>query len=430
MRILVVGSGGREHALAWKIARSPLVEKLWTAPGNPGTAEQGENVPIAATDLDGLVRFARENSVDLVVVGPEDPLTLGLVDRLLEHKIPAFGPNAAAAELEGSKAFAKELLVRHRIPTAAYRVYRDLNPALSYLDGGARYPVVVKASGLAAGKGVTICADNASARTAVKQLLEDRIHGDAGATVLIEEFLDGPEASAFAITDGKTIVPLEFCQDHKSLREGGEGPNTGGMGAISPNPVVSERMRDSIERQVLVPTVHAMNHEGKRFRGVIYAGLKVTPAGPKVLEYNVRFGDPEAQVLMMRMRSDIVPYLAATAAGTLEELEAPEFDLRPCVCVVLASGGYPGSYRKGLPITGIEDVARSDSLQVFEAGTSLEDGARVTSGGRVLAVTALGDSLSQARQAAYSAAEQIQFDGKVIRRDIGLAGVKALENVS
>ena len=300
MRILLIGSGGREHALAWKINQSPLLEKLWIAQGNPGTQTLGENVDIAATDVGQLVDFAKSQSVDLVVVGPEDPLANGIADRLAEIGIAVFGPDARAAELESSKAFCKEVLVRHRIPTASYRVFHNVNSANSYLEGGASFPVVVKASGLAAGKGVYICADALEAREAVRAMLQDNRHGDAGATVLLEEFLEGPEASSFALTDGRTILPLESCQDHKQLLDGGLGPNTGGMGAICPNELVSERTRDAIERQVLIPTVHAMNHEGRRFRGILFAGIKLTPAGPKVLEYNVRFGDPECQVLMAR----------------------------------------------------------------------------------------------------------------------------------
>ncbi len=431
MRILLVGSGGREHALAWKISRSPLCEQLWIAPGNPGTAAYGDNLDLAAGDVDGLVTFAQENAVDLVVIGPEDPLAAGLVDRLAAAGIAAFGPAADAAELESSKAFCKEVMVRHRVPTAGYRVYKDLNPAVSYLEGGARYPLVVKASGLAAGKGVVICPDAATARQAVKGMLEDGLHGEAGRTVVVEEFLQGPEASSFALTDGRTIVPLENCQDHKQLLEGGQGPNTGGMGAISPNPQISERTRDAIERQILLPTVHGLNHEGRRFRGVLFAGIKLTPAGPKVLEYNVRFGDPECQVLMMRLKSDLLPYLNACAHGTLEELEAPEWERRPAVTVVLASGGYPGSYPKGIPITGVDEIEQGEELQVFQAGTALdEEGRLVTAGGRVLAVTALGDDLDQARERAYAAADAIQFEGKTLRRDIGHSALASLEGLA
>ena len=426
MRILLLGSGGREHALAWKISRSPLLTRLWTAPGNPGTALHGENVPLAADDIPAVVRFAKDNAVDLVVVGPEDPLVAGVVDALAVEGIAAFGPRQDAAELEGSKAWCKEVLVRHRVPTGDYRSFTSLNQALSFVDRGARFPVVVKASGLAAGKGVVICEDAAEARTAVREMLEGRRFGEAGATVLLEEFLDGPEASAFCLTDGRTFVPLETCQDHKTLLDGDLGPNTGGMGAISPNPEISERMRDTVERQVLLPTLHGLNREGRRFQGVLFAGLKLTTGGPKVLEYNVRFGDPECQVLMMRFASDILPYLDACARGTLESLEAPEWDPRPACTVVMVSEGYPGDYRKGLPIDGVDEFVGSDDLQVFQAGTARdEDGRLVTAGGRVLAVTALGEDFVQARARAYEAAEGIAFPGCTMRRDIGAAAVDA-----
>lgn len=428
MRVLLVGSGGREHALAWKISRSPLVEQLWIAPGNPGTAQVGENVDIAASDVDGLVSFAKAQGVDLVVVGPEDPLVLGVADRCAEAGIACFGPKADAAELEGSKAFCKEVMIRHRVPTAAYRVFSELNPAISYLQGGARYPLVVKASGLAAGKGVVICDDAREARDAAKAMLEDGLHGSAGRTIVVEEFLDGPEASAFALSDSRTFVPLESCQDHKQLGEGGTGPNTGGMGAISPNPMMGARTSDTVERQVILPTIHGMNHEGRRFQGVLFAGLKLTPAGPKVLEYNVRFGDPETQVLMLRLKSDLVPLLLGCAQGELDQCEAPEWETRPAVTVILASGGYPGSYPKGLPIHGLDAVETGDDLQIFHAGTAQQGDQIVTAGGRVLAVTALGDNLEDARSRAYAAVDAIEFEGKTYRRDIGAAAVETLRS--
>ncbi|MFQ5748605.1 MAG: phosphoribosylamine--glycine ligase [Planctomycetota bacterium] len=426
MRILVIGSGGREHALSWKISRSSRVSKLWIAPGNPGTGQVGENVPLASGNQFGITAFARENRADLVVIGPEAPLAAGLGDRLGEAGIPVFGPGARAAELEGSKAFCKELLVRHRVPTASFRVFRELNPALSYLEGGLRFPLVVKASGLAAGKGVVICENAAQARKAVKGMLEEGLHGEAGRTVVLEEFLEGPEASAFALTDGRTMIPLEICQDYKTLQENDQGPNTGGMGSLCPNPQVGDRVRDAIEREVLLPTLHAMNREGRRFQGVLFAGLKLTPAGPKVLEFNVRFGDPETQTLMLRMRSDIVPLLLACAKGNLEECQAPEWDPRPAVCVVLASPGYPRRSVKGLEITGLEDLEGREDLQVFHAGTALEDGRLVTAGGRVLGVSALGDDVAQARTRAYEAAQAIRFEGRQIRGDIALRTTKAL----
>ncbi len=427
MKVLLVGSGGREHALAWKLAQSPLCEKLWIAPGNPGTAAHGENVPIAAEDLPELVRFAVEHQVELCVIGPEGPLVAGLADALGDRQIPVFGPRAAAAELEGSKAWCKEVLVRHRVPTAAHRTFVHLAQALSYLDGGARYPCVVKASGLAAGKGVVICRDRTEARDAVRAMLEGRRFGAAGATIVIEEFLDGPEASAFCITDGRTFAPFESCMDHKTLLDGGAGPNTGGMGAISPNPEVSERTRALIEKHVFLPTVHGLNHEGHRFQGVLFAGLKLTAGGPKVLEYNVRFGDPECQVLMMRLRSDLLPYLHACATHSLEKLDAPEWDSRPACCVVLAARGYPETPEKGERIAGLDSVQTSDELQVFHAGTAMREGALVTHGGRVLAVTALGEDLADARNRAYAACAQISFPGMQFRRDIGLSALRATE---
>ncbi len=426
MRILLIGSGGRESALAWKISQSPLLERLVVAPGNPGTEALGENVSISISDLDGLVDLASEMEADLVVVGPETPLVNGLADRLFSKGIPVFGPRAEAAELEGSKAWCKELLERHRIPTPSCRIFSELNSALSYLDGGAAFPLVIKASGLAAGKGVVICPDASAAAEAVRRMLETMDFGDAGATILAEEFLSGPEASAFALTDSRTLVPLETCQDHKALLEGNKGPNTGGMGAVSPNPKVGERMRDNIERQVLLPTLHGMNHEGRPFHGVLFAGLILTVAGPKVLEYNVRFGDPECQVLMMRMKSDVLPLLLAAAKGDLDECEAPEWDPRPCVTVILASEGYPSAYTTGLPIEGLDSLETGSDLQVFHCGTELENGQLVTAGGRVLAVTAMGEDIAEARSLAYAAVDKIDFQGKVFRRDIGKVAEEAV----
>lgn len=429
MRILLVGSGAREHSLAWKMSSSELVETLWTAPGNPGTAMFGSNVDIQANDIKELVNFAKRNKVDLVVVGPEDPLVLGIVDALAEEGIAAFGPRKGAAELEGSKSWCKEVLVRHRIPTGSYRSFRSFNQAVSYLEGGARYPLVVKASGLAAGKGVVICQEMEEAVVAARDMLEGGRFGDAGSTIVVEEFLSGPEASSFALTDGRTFVPLENCQDHKALLDGNRGPNTGGMGAVSPNPEVSERTAMLVERQVLLPTLHGMVREGHPFQGVMFAGLILTSGGPKVLEYNVRFGDPECQVLMMRFASDLVPYLKACTDGTLDQLDAPAWDKRPACCVVLASGGYPEAYSTGVPIHGLDKVEAASDLQVFHAGTKEVDGQIVTSGGRVLTITALGDTMGQARERAYAAAELIEFEGKTMRTDIGLAAEQAMEHM-
>lgn len=419
MKVLLVGSGAREHALAWKLAQSPLLERLWIAPGNPGAAAHGELVPIAADAVSELTAFAAAQHADLCVVGPEAPLVAGLADALAARDVPVFGPRAAAAELEGSKAWCKEVLVRHRVPTAGHRTFVQLTQALSYLDSGARYPCVVKASGLAAGKGVIICRERQEAREAVRAMLEGRRFGAAGATVVIEEFLDGPEASAFCITDGRTFAPFESCMDHKTLGEGGRGPNTGGMGAISPNPEIGERTRALIEKQVFLPTIHGLNHEGHRFQGVLFAGIKLTAGGPKVLEFNVRFGDPECQALMMRLRSDLLPYLHACASGTLERLEAPEWDPRPSCCVVLAARGYPATPVAGDPIEGLDAVEQGAELQVFHGGTALRDGALVTAGGRVLSVTALGADAADARARAYAACAAIRFEGMQYRRDIG-----------
>ncbi len=429
MKILLVGSGGREHALAWKLAQSPLLERLWIAPGNPGTAAFGENVPIGADAVPDLARFAAENAVDLCVIGPEGALVAGLADALAERGISVFGPRASAAELEGSKAWCKEVLVRHRVPTAAHRTFNQISQALSYLDSGARFPCVVKASGLAAGKGVVICNSRGEARDAARAMLESKRYGAAGATIVIEEFLDGPEASAFCLTDGRTFAPFESCMDHKTLREDGQGPNTGGMGAISPNPEIGDRMRSVIEKHIFLPTVHALNHEARRFQGVLFAGLKLTAGGPKVLEYNVRFGDPECQVLMLRLRSDLLPYLHACATGTLEKLEAPDWDPRPACCVVLAARGYPETPILGDPITGLEDVTSTNELQVFHAGTARRGGAIVTAGGRVLAVTALGADANEARRRAYEAVERISFEGMQFRRDIGLSALRAADHL-
>jgi len=429
MRILLIGSGAREHALAWKLSQSSDVTSLWTAPGNPGTAKHGENVDIAADDVKAIADFAERNRMDLVIIGPEAPLVNGLVDLLQEKEIAAFGPNAQAAELEGSKAWCKEILVRHRIPTGAFRSFKILSHAVSYLEGGARYPLVVKASGLAAGKGVIICEDAATAIGAARDMLEGNRFGEAGSTIVVEEFLVGPEASAFCLTDGRTFVPLATCQDHKPLLEGNEGPNTGGMGAISPNPEIGERTYSLIERQVLLPTLHGMVREGRPFQGVLFAGLIMTAGGPKVLEYNARFGDPECEVLMMRFDSDLLPYLMACSQGDLDKLEAPDWDPRPACCVILASGGYPGDYQKGIRITGLEDVVEGPDLQVFHAGTAMKDGELVTNGGRVLAVTARGDTLAEARRMVYEAVDKIDFEGKTYRTDIGLAAERALEHM-
>lgn len=419
MKVLVVGSGGREHALCWKIAQSPLVKKLYCAPGNPGTAALADNVPIAAEDVAGLVQFAQQERIDLCVVGPEAPLCLGLVDELQKVGRLCFGPSKAAAEIEGSKAYARELCRRHRIPGPAFWSFSDLQQARSFLDNREPGPIVVKASGLAAGKGVTVCKSSEAAHVALTECLEKRRFGAAGDTVVFEECLEGPEVSLITLTDGETIVPLEPARDHKAVGDGDQGPNTGGMGVITPVPLMP-RMRQQIEAQVVFPTVHALNREERRYRGFLYAGLMLTNQGPRVLEYNCRLGDPETQPLLMRLRSDLVPYLLATAEGRLGQLEAPTWDPRVAVCVVACSGGYPGDYAKGLPILGLDRIAQGPDLQVFHSGTSRKlGGDLLTAGGRVLAVTALGKDAASARERAYDALQKIEFFGMHYRKDIG-----------
>ena len=421
MKVLVVGSGGREHALAWKIQQSPLVDRVFVAPGNPGTEEVGDNVAISSDDLEGLARFAVDESIDLTVVGPEAPLCAGIVDLFRERGRLCFGPDKAAAELEGSKAFARKLCTDHRIPGPQWWAYENLAMARAFLESRADGPIVVKASGLAAGKGVAVCKNNAEARVAVTECFDGRF-GAAGEVVLFEECLEGPEVSLITITDGETIVPLEPARDHKPVGEGDTGPNTGGMGVITPVPLMA-RMASQIESQVVFPTVHAMNREGRRFRGFLYSGLMLTQNGPRVLEYNCRMGDPETQPLLLRLKSDLVPLLLATAEGRLETVEAPTWDPRVAVCVVACSGGYPGDYKKGVPIFGLDKIETGPDLQVFHAGTRRSaEGQLQTDGGRVLAVTALGTDAEAARRRAYEEIAKVEFDGVHFRRDIGASG--------
>ena len=418
MKILVVGSGGREHAIVWKLKQSPLVEQVWCAPGNAGTALDAENVPIPAEDVPRLLRFARERSIDLTVVGPEAPLVAGLADEFRRNGFAVFGPSAAAARLEGSKVFTKKLLRRASIPTADFAVFSRYADAERYIEEGPEQPLVVKADGLAAGKGVYVCATRAEAKAAARSMLVDRVFAAAGNQVVIEECLVGHEASILAIIDGDTIVPLDSAQDHKRAHDGDRGPNTGGMGAYSPAPVVTPEIMDEIVRRILVPTVHTMKVEGHPFNGVLYAGLMLTPAGPKVLEFNVRLGDPETQPVLMRLKSDLANVLHLAAHGRLHELESLEWDPRPAVCVVMASAGYPGDYRTGHPISGLENAGRVPDAKVFHAGTAVRDSDVVNTGGRVLGVTACGDDISAARKIAYEAVDQISWKGGWCRRDI------------
>ncbi|MFN8857137.1 MAG: phosphoribosylamine--glycine ligase [Planctomycetaceae bacterium] len=418
MKILIVGQGGREHALAWKIRQSPLVKEIFCAPGNAGTALEAVNVDIAATDIEGLVNFARKQKIDLTVIGPEAPLVAGLADILDKEGMRVFGPSKQAAELEGSKVFAKDLLRTAAIPTAEAQVFSNAQAAEAYVEGREETRLVVKADGLASGKGVSVCQNKEEALEALKRIMRAREFGDAGARVVIEECLDGEEASILALTDGETILPLETAQDHKAAYDEDKGPNTGGMGAYSPAPLISPLLMDNIIGQILVPAVHAMKRRNRPFRGILYAGLMITHQGPKVLEFNVRFGDPEAQPLLMRMKSDIVPVLLAASEGRLREVDPITWDPRPSICVVMAAEGYPGNYQKGQVIRGLDEAARVEGVKVFHAGTELKNGEVVTAGGRVLGVTAVGDRLSDAKLRAYQAVKLIRWPGAWCRHDI------------
>jgi phosphoribosylamine--glycine ligase len=422
MKILVVGGGGREHALIWKIAQSPLVTKLYCAPGNPGTAALAENIPIAVDQLDKLLAFAYENSVDLTVVGPEQSLSLGIVDLFESHGLKVFGPSQKAAFIEGSKAFSKDLMQKYHVPTAAYGVFTDQAEAEAFINSTGA-PIVVKADGLAAGKGVIIAQTCEEAISAVRDMLSGNAFGAAGSRVVIEEFLTGEEASFLVITDGKNVIPLASAQDHKAIFDNDLGPNTGGMGAYSPAPVVTSTIHEKAMQQVIRPTVDGMAAEGRTYRGVLYAGLMVKDGEVKTLEFNARFGDPECQPLLMRMKSDIVPVLLAVANGDLGN-STIEWHDKAAVCVVMASEGYPGDYRKGDLISGLDQAAEVEDLYVFHAGTAMNDGHCVTNGGRVLGVTALGSTVKDAITAAYQGVSRITWPGVQSRTDIGK---KALE---
>jgi phosphoribosylamine---glycine ligase len=419
MKVLVIGSGGREHALCWKIAQSPKLSSLYCAPGNAGTRDVAKNVDLSATDVPGIVRFAKAEGIDLVVVGPEDPLVAGLADKLRAEDIAVFGPGAKGAELEGSKAATKDLLERHRIPTASSRRFDRSGPAKTYLEQCTIWPQVIKADGLAAGKGVIICQDAREACREIDALMEERRLGAAGDRVLIEEFLEGEEASVLAVTDGEAIMILEPVVDHKQVGEGDTGPNTGGMGVYSPAPSLTRRLLRQIEQRVVIPSIHGLRREGMDFRGVLFIGLMITEQGPKVLEYNVRFGDPETQSIVRRFKGDLLPYLDATARGKLSKMSPPDWDSRFCVGVIGASEGYPGAYRKGDRIRGLADAADLEDVVVFHAGTSTEADEIVTSGGRVLCVTGMGTTIDDARESAYKAYDCIEWAGKFCRRDIG-----------
>ncbi len=417
MRILVVGGGGREHALCWSIAGSPLCDALFCAPGNPGIAQEATCLDIGAGDVDGIVAAAREYRIDFVVVGPEQPLVAGLVDRLEDAGIRAFGPTAAAAALEGSKGFMKDLCAKHGIPTAGYRRFADPHDALAYV-AGARSPLVVKADGLAAGKGVVVTHTPEQAEAAVRAAMLDKSFGHAGAEVVIEERLFGPEVSVFALADGAHLLPLATAQDHKRAWDGDRGPNTGGMGGFSPSPLVDDTLWRDISTRILEPTLEAMTVEGRPFKGVLYAGLMLTDAGPMLLEYNVRFGDPECQMLVRRLRSDLLPALVAARDGVLDSFDL-RWDPGAAVTVVMANRGYPGEIHPGARIEGLDAAAADPQVTVFHSGTSAgPEGSVLATGGRVLSVTAAGVDLAEARSRAYAAVDGISFDGGWCRRDI------------
>ncbi|MBL7141098.1 MAG: phosphoribosylamine--glycine ligase [Planctomycetes bacterium] len=425
MKILVVGGGGREHALAWKLAQSKHCSKLYAAPGNPGIAQVGECVAIGAEDVGSLLAFARDKAIDLTVVGPEAPLVAGIVDRFQAAGLRIFGPSAEAAQVEGSKAWCKEVMTHSAVPTAEYRTFTSPNDALTYIKNHEE-PLVVKASGLAAGKGVFVCRSQDEARQAVETIMRDKAFGAAGEKVVIEERLSGEEASILALVDASSIYTLESSQDHKPVFDGDKGPNTGGMGAYSPAPLVSEKIQNQVDREVLVPMVHGMKVSGAAYKGVLYAGIMVTPGGPKVLEFNARFGDPEAQPLLVRLKNDLVEVLEAVIDDRLDEVTL-RWDPRPAVCVVMASGGYPGPYEKGKEITGLAEAEALDDVVVFHAGTRAEDGKVTTSGGRVLGVTALGEDISAARDRAYEAVQRIRFHRAHWRTDIGVKGIRRMD---
>ena len=416
MNVLLIGSGGREHAIAWKLAQSESLGELYIAPGNPGTAQCGRNIAISADDTDKLLDFARQNDVGFVIVGPEDPLAAGVVDAFEAAGIKAFGPNADAAQLEADKAFAKQLMRSSAVSTAEGRIFDRFSDAKAYIASRDE-AVVVKAAGLAKGKGVFVCDDPADGILAAEKIMCGKIFGAAGNKVIVEDKLLGEEASILAFVDGRNIYVMESSQDHKPIGDGDTGPNTGGMGAYSPAPVVTEDLMNQIVREILVPVVDGMNRNGTPYKGVLYAGVMITGGGPRVLEFNVRFGDPEIQPILMRLKSDLLQVCLAACDGTLDKISL-EWDPRPAVCVVMASGGYPGDYEKGKKITGLEEADGIQDVIVFHAGTKGKDQDIVTNGGRVLGVTALGQTIDDAKARAYRAVDKIKFDGAYCRRDI------------
>ena len=426
MKVLVVGGGGREHALCLALKKSPSVARLFCAPGSDGIEGIAECVPdLLTTHIDGIVAFAKSMAIDLVVVGPEAPLVAGLADLLRAAGIVCFGPGKEGAQLEGSKSWAKSLMIRNNIPTAGHHTFKTADEAKGYCTALESYPAVVKADGLAAGKGVTVCFSRAEAHKAITEAMEQRRFGEAGGTVIIEEFLRGEEVSVHALTDGDTLLILPSAQDHKRIRDGDEGPNTGGMGAYSPAPILTEKTLDAVVRTILVPILHALKRENIEYRGVLYAGLMLTRSGPKVIEWNCRFGDPETQVILPRLRGDLGVLLRAAADGTLDEIEAVDVDPRPVVGVVMASEGYPDAYKQGKPIVGLDAAARMPDVTVLHAGTRKKDGEWQTGGGRVLTVTAAGKDFVDARERVYRAVGEIRFEGEQHRTDIAKRALDA-----
>jgi phosphoribosylamine--glycine ligase len=427
MRVLLIGNGGREHALAWKLSASPGVTALYALPGNPGTAQVADNVPnIGVMEFDKIEKFIRQNKIEFVVIGPEDPLAEGLADRVSAMGVKVFGPNKMAAQLEADKWFAKELMRFQAIPTAEARIFTDASHAEDYVrirEGG----VVIKAVGLAKGKGVAVCHRPSDALEAIDQIMRQRVYGEAGSRIVIEEVLTGPECSVLAFVDRRNIYLLETCQDHKPIDDGDTGPMTGGMGAYSPTPAVTDAILTLIERDIFIPVLDGLTREGIEYRGVLYAGLMLTNNGPKVLEFNCRFGDPETQPLMMRLKTDLLQMMLAVADGKLDQIEL-SWDPRPALCVVASSRGYPGSYETGDVITGIDDADSMREVKVFHAGTSQREhgGPIVTNGGRVLAVTALADTIADAKARAYEAIKKIHFDGMHYRKDIGHRAIRGV----
>lgn len=423
MKVLVVGGGGREHALVRKIKESKKVDEIFCTPGNGGISYDAKCFDVAATDIDGVVNLAKEIKADLVVVAPDDPLVAGMVDALNEAGFKTFGPRANAAIIEGSKVFSKELMQKYNIPTAEYKVFDNAEEAIEYIKERNEFPTVIKADGLALGKGVIIPENLEDAIAGVKEIMEDKIFGASGNNIVVEEFLTGPEVSVLAFTDGKCVKPMVSSMDHKRALDGDKGLNTGGMGTVSPNPYYTQEVAKECMDKIFIPTINAMNNEGRTFKGCLYFGLMITPKGPKVIEYNCRFGDPETQVVLPRLKTDIVDIFEAIDNETLSDLDV-EWSDNACTCVIMASGGYPKSYPKGIEITGLSN-GQLDGVTVYHAGTKLQDNKLVTSGGRVLGVTALGDTLENALKKSYDAVEKIHFEGAHYRRDIGKRALEA-----